>query len=225
MIDMKEPVCQEQKIIIRRRLNARGLKLSVNRAGQVVLSLPFFYPKPLALAFVKKHQDWITAQRARLKSTLHFASGQTVSVLGQPLLICHFPGAHFATHIAGSELHVSGDAAFIHRRVTDFIRRETGDYIGRRAPELAAKIDQKINRITLKDTTSRWGSCSGQKNLNFCWRLGLAPLFVLDYIIAHEVAHLAEMNHGPRFWRLVSHLTDDRSRAEIWLRRHGPTLR
>lgn len=225
MIAMNKAVCQEQKIIIRRRWNARGLKLSVNRAGAVVLSMPFFYPKPLALDFVKKHQDWIDKQKSRQKPALHFTAGATISVLGQSLLIRHFPDAHFATRISGAELQVSGDSAFVHRRVADFVRRETGAYIGRRAPELAAQIGQKINRITLKDTTSRWGSCSGKKNLNFCWRLGLAPVFVLDYIIAHEVAHLSEMNHGPRFWRLVSRLTDNRGNAEIWLRRYGSTLR
>ena len=225
MIAMNKPVCQEQKIIIYRRLNARGLKLRLNRRGEVVLSIPFFYPKRMALAFIKEHQDWIDKQKSRLKNSLFFSDTQAISILGKSLQIRHFPDAHFATHIEGNELHVSGDSAFLNRRVTDFVRAQTLFYIQQKAPELANRIGQKVNHISLKDTISRWGSCSGKKNLNFCWRLGLAPQFVLDYIIAHEVAHLAEMNHGPRFWNLVSQLTDYRSAAEIWLRRHGSELR
>jgi len=225
MIGMNKDICQEQKITIRRRLRAQRLRLHLNRRGEIILSIPFFYPKQQALHFVQEHQDWINRQKDRLKHTLRFQANQTISLLGQPLLICHFPTDHFATHIEGNELHVSGDSAFTHRRITDFVRCQTESYIQRKASELAAQIGQKINRISLKDTTSRWGSCSGKKNLNFCWRLGLAPLFVLDYIIAHEVAHLCEMNHGPRFWRLVSQLTEHRSQAEIWLRRNGSSLR
>ena len=225
MIDMNKTICQEQKIIIYRRLNAHKLRLRLNRQGEIVLSIPFFYPKRLALSFVKEHQDWIDRQKERLPQSLSFSDGQEISILGKPLKIRHIPNGRFATHIEGAELHVSGDSAFLNRRVTDFVRTQTLSYIQGKAPELASRIGQKINRISLKDTTSRWGSCSGKKNLNFCWRLGLAPSFVLDYIIAHEVAHLAEMNHGPRFWRVVSTLTDERSTAEIWLRRHGSELR
>ena len=120
---------------------------------------------------------------------------------------------------------VGGETDFVNRRVLDFVKRETAAYIDEKARKMAAQIGKKVNRITMKDTSSRWGSCSGKGNLNFCWRLGLAPVFVLDYIIAHEVAHLQEMNHSLRFWRVVSELCSCRSEAEIWLRRHGQSLR
>ncbi|MBO7258282.1 MAG: M48 family metallopeptidase, partial [Alphaproteobacteria bacterium] len=129
------------------------------------------------------------------------------------------------THIHKDRLLVFGDEHFIHRRVQDFIKKQTALYIDEKAQELATRLGVKINKITMKDTTSRWGSCSGKNNLNFCWRLGLAPLYVLDYIIAHEVAHLREMNHGPQFWKIVSEIDDNRASAEIWLRRNGHTLR
>ena len=222
---MKEIICQGQKIIIRRYFRTRFLRLRVNRRGEVILSIPFLCPQRTALAFIEAHQDWIKDQQAHSKKHLYFQDGQTISLLGQSLQIQHIPNARFATHIEGEKLCVSGDSSFLNRRVTDFVKHQTETYIQDKAPRLAAQIGQRVNHISLKDTTSRWGSCSGKKNLNFCWRLGLAPLFVLDYIIAHEVAHLAEMNHGPRFWRLVSELTDNRSTAEIWLRRHGSTLR
>ena len=187
-----------------------------------MLSVPFFCPRRMALAFLEKNREWVESHR---KDPLCFRDGMSVSILDKQLIVHHFPEKRFATHVEGNELWVAGDIGCLNRRVTDFVRRQTEVYIQEKAQLLATRIGQKINRISLKDTTSRWGSCSGKKNLNFCWRLGLAPLFVLDYIIAHEVAHLAEMNHGPRFWRLVSQINDDRSRAEIWLRRHGQSLR
>jgi len=79
-------------------------------------------------------------------------------------------------------------------------------------------------RITVRDTASRWGSCSSTRSLSFSWRLILAPSFVLDYVAAHEVAHLAQMNHGPKFWALVARHCPDLEKARVWIRRHGRDL-
>ena len=222
---MKRISCQAENLIIRRTMRSHSLRLSVNRAGQIILRIPFFCPKKTALDFFDRNREWVKEQQNRKATKGTFTDGQFISLLGQDLQIKHIPDTHFSTHIDGKFLMVSGDAAFLNRRVTDFIRHQTQIYIGKQAPVLAEKIGCSINRIVLKDTTSRWGSCSGKNNLNFCWRLGMAPLYVLDYIIAHEVAHLKELNHSPRFWQVVSTLCDNRSSAEIWLRRNGHTLR
>jgi len=220
---MKENDCQD--INIRRVLGSHQLRLSVNRKGQVVLKIPFFCPKSTALRFLESHRDWIEEQKKKRENQLVFREGMSITVLGKSVVIRHCKEKRIGTCIQGNELLVSGEEAFLNRRVCDFVKKQTAAYIEEKARELAGKVGQKINRISLKDTTSRWGSCSVKKNLNFCWRLGLAPLFVLDYIIAHEVAHLQEMNHSLKFWRVVGQLCDRRSDAEIWLRRHGNTLR
>ena len=93
-----------------------------------------------------------------------------------------------------------------------------------RARRLAARIGREVARSNIRDTKSRWGSCSGQGNLSFSWRLIFAPEWVIDYVVAHEVAHLAEMNHGPRFWRLVESLSPDSAAARAWLKRHRSRL-
>src|SRR5207248_8410440 len=110
------------------------------------------------------------------------------------------------------------------RRVRDHLAALARQECLRRARELAARIDRKIGRISVRDTTSRWGSCSASGNLAFSWRLVLAPEAVLDYVVAHEVAHLAELNHGPRFWRLVQSLTPDHDGPRAWLNRHRSRL-
>jgi predicted metal-dependent hydrolase len=96
--------------------------------------------------------------------------------------------------------------------------------LSRRAHALAAKVNRRINRITVRDTKSRWGSCSATANLSFSWRLILAPKSVFHYVVAHEVAHLVEMNHGPRFWRLVDQLAPNSERQRIWLKRNRTRL-
>jgi predicted metal-dependent hydrolase len=93
-----------------------------------------------------------------------------------------------------------------------------------RARGLSARIGREVARINIRDTKSRWGSCSGRGNLSFSWRLIFAPEWVIDYVVAHEVAHLAEMNHGPRFWRLVESLSPDSAAARAWLKRHRSRL-
>lgn len=119
---------------------------------------------------------------------------------------------------------VSGDAAHAPRRVLDFLKNE-----GRKAFEICAlehaeKLGVKPSRITVRDTNSRWGSCSSARSLSFSWRLILAPDFVLDYVVAHEVAHLREMNHSPRFWAHVKNLIADKAIAQDWLHANGREL-
>ena len=90
--------------------------------------------------------------------------------------------------------------------------------------DFAGRIGAKVRRVTVRDTASRWGSCSANQSLSYCWRLILAPAFVLEYVVAHEVAHLREMNHGPRFWRLVRSLVADIEAPQAWLRKNGTAL-
>ena len=88
----------------------------------------------------------------------------------------------------------------------------------------AAAIEARVTRVTVKDTTTRWGSCASDGALAFSWRLVMAPSFVQDYVAAHEVAHLRHMNHGPRFWDLVANLTPHRHKAVAWLNQEGGSL-
>lgn len=212
-------------VFCRRSLRARTLKLTLKPARRLCLTLPLFFPKREALRFLDAHREWIQKHLARQPLPLTWRAGDSVSILGQTYEICHDSRLRSGVFAQQDKLMVSGDEAFVHRRVQDFIKRETHAYIAARVNSLAGEHAlPRPSRITLRDTGSRWGSCSGKRALSFCWKLGAAPLFVLDYIVAHELAHLQEMNHGPRFWRLVGTLTDQRGNAEIWLRRHGGDL-
>jgi predicted metal-dependent hydrolase len=110
------------------------------------------------------------------------------------------------------------------RRLRDHLVTMARTELARRARLLAERIGLKVAQVNVRDTKSRWGSCSGRGNLSFSWRLILAPEPVLDYVVAHEVAHLAEMNHGPRFWRLVESLSPGSAMPRAWLKRHRSLL-
>ena len=110
------------------------------------------------------------------------------------------------------------------RRVRDFLVKEAGRDIEAAVASHAKKLGAAPRKITLRDTTSRWGSCSSSGTLSFSWRLIMAPRFVLDYLAAHEAAHLLHMNHSAAFWAAVGRLTADTERAEAWLKAHGSGL-
>ena len=120
--------------------------------------------------------------------------------------------------IVDGEIRVRGDPAHLPRRVRDHLVALARSELARRARRAAALIGRNVARVNVRDTKSRWGSCSGRGNLSFSWRLIFAPETVIDYVVAHEVAHLAEMNHGPRFWRLVESLSPDSATPRAWLK-------
>ena len=121
-------------------------------------------------------------------------------------------------------LCVAGEAPHIDRRVGDFLRREALRDLEAASRRAAEQLGVAIKRISVRDQSSRWGSCSTTGVLSYSWRLILAPPFVLDYLAVHEVAHLIEMNHSPRFWRLVNGICPDADRAKAWLDVHGTDL-
>jgi len=122
------------------------------------------------------------------------------------------------------EILIPGDAEFLPRRLTEWLKRRAREDINTLAAEKAAAIGVRIKKISLRDTTSRWGSCSHDGNLSFSWRLILAPPEILDYLVSHEVAHIAQHNHSPAFWNLVERLHPDYKKAGLWLKRHGQGL-
>jgi predicted metal-dependent hydrolase len=121
-------------------------------------------------------------------------------------------------------LCVAGNAPHIDRRISDFLRREAKRELETASRRFAADLGVTVRRVAVRDQSSRWGSCSTTGVLSYSWRLILAPPFVLDYLAAHEVAHLVEMNHSARFWRLVDRLCPNVARAKTWLDMHGADL-
>jgi predicted metal-dependent hydrolase len=209
----------------RRSRRARRVSLRIDpRGGNVVVTLPQRAARTAGMALLVSNADWVMQRLAALPRAIRFADGAEVPLHGEPHRIRHMAGARGVVWVQEGEIRVAGDPAFLPRRVADFLRAEARRSIVALVAEKAALARVTPGRITLKDTSSRWGSCAANRNLAFSWRLVMAPRHVQDYVTAHEVAHLRHMNHGPQFWALVGQITPYTEAAMLWLKNEGMTL-
>jgi predicted metal-dependent hydrolase len=193
--------------------------------GEVTVVAPTRTGLKHALDFARGEKDWIARQRARVPAPVKLAPGARLPFRGQMHEVRHGTGSAPAWHDGEARLlWVTGRAEHAPRRLADFLKRQTRALCESRALDYAAIIGVAPARLTIRDTETRWGSCSAARTISFSWRLIFAPDFVRDYVVAHEVAHLKEMNHGPRFWKLVEKLHPDFKAAQAWLRTHGRSL-
>lgn len=214
---------------LRRSKRAKRLILRLAPGEEaLILTLPPGVSREQGVAFVQRQEDWIEQRLAQLSHRVPFAEGAFPPLLGEMHEIRHAPEARRGVWREEGCLWVSGSPEHLPRRVKDFLREEARELLRARAREkwnlLPARSARPLGRISVRDTTSRWGSCSSAGNLNFSWRLILAPEPVFDYVVAHEVAHLVHMNHSKDFWKLNDQLTPDMKGARRWLREQGASL-
>ncbi len=209
----------------RRSARARRVSLRIDaRTGQVVVTLPQRAAKSAGMALLNDNAAWVAARLAALPRPVRFEPGTKVTIDGAPHPILHVPARRGGAWIEHGALHVTGAPEFLARRVGDFLRAEAKRRFAAQAALKAQIAGVTARRVVVKDTRSRWGSCSPDGVLMFCWRLVMAPPFVQDYVVSHEVAHLRHLNHGASFWKLCESLSADRVRAEEWLAREGAGL-
>ena len=177
-----------------------------------------------AVAFAKEHQDWIERSLARLPQTKKFEDREQISLFGQTVTIRHNSKLRKGTFLEDNVLNVSGEAEFLHRRVKDYIKEQAKNEFYKRSKLLAEKLGCSLHDVTIKDTKSRWGSCSSMHNINYSWRIALAPENVINYLMAHEVAHLKHQDHSRAFWRCVRELYPEAETGKVWLRLHSKEL-
>jgi hypothetical protein len=215
---------------LRRHRQARRYTLRIQAATRdVILTMPPRGSLKEARAFAQKHGGWIAARLGRLPEAAPFADGVVMPLRGVPHRIAYRRGMRGTvwTEVAPSGerlLCVAGLGPHVGRRIGDFLRREAKRDLETASLRYAGQLGLVVRRVTVRDQSSRWGSCSTTGVLSFSWRLILAPSGILEYLAAHEVAHLIEMNHSAKFWRLVQRLCPDHERAKVWLDVHGADL-
>jgi predicted metal-dependent hydrolase len=210
---------QAFKVALKRRPTAKRITLRVSNAtGEVVLTIP-----------ERTHGNWIATRLAKVPKRVLFQPGSLVPLRGVPHRVVHWSNirgtTQAATDNAGAPIiAVTGDISHVTRRVQDFLEAEAKRDFAAAVKRHTAALGVAAKRITVRDTKSRWGSCSATGALSFSWRLIMAPPFVLDYLAAHEVAHLRELNHSQRFWKLTHQLCPRTDEAEAWLKTYGSAL-
>lgn len=221
------------RINLRRLASARNYTLRVRTAKQdIVLTMPARGSLKEAKCFAAKHAAWIGAKLRRLPQRIPFADGEIVPLRGILHTISHRATSRGAVWLEAAAadngglplLCAGGEAPFVERRIRGYFLKEAKKDIEAAVIRYARQLGISPRKISLRDTVSRWGSCSASGALSFSWRLILAPPFVLDYLAAHEAAHLLHMNHSKAFWGTVQRLTPDMRRAEIWLKTQGSGL-
>lgn len=210
---------------IRHSSRARRLMLRIDpRERCVVLVVPPGISAVHARDFALKNQGWMECKLAALPHSAPFQDGSSVPILGHDHTIRHSPDARRGVWHENGIVFISGREEHLSRRLTDWLKILARQEISARAYPLAKQVGRPIRRITIRDTASRWGSCSSRGDLSFSWRLVLAPESVLHYVVAHEVAHLCEAHHGPAFWALTASLFPEAATARNWLKRTGNDL-
>ncbi|RUT88761.1 M48 family metallopeptidase, partial [Mesorhizobium sp. M7A.T.Ca.US.000.02.2.1] len=178
--------------------------------------------------FLERHQDWLEQRLAKVPTRPQVRPGIRIPVRGVPHRIVHEPSKRGTVTVSRDErgplLIVHGDRIHLPRRLADFLKREAKKEIEKLVAKHTEALGKRAKAIRFKDTSSRWGSCTSEGNLSFSWRIMMAPSPVINYLVAHEVAHLKEMNHGPKFWKLCEKLCPDTDRCKDWLKRNGGAL-
>ena len=213
------------EVHLKRSARARRFSLRISRLdGKVTLSMPLRAREGEALAFLRGQEGWLRETLAAMPDSAvqPIGIGSRILVEGRELLLA--PGAGRSIRVEGEMLLVPGDHAAAGARVAAWAKVLARDRLAKASTHYAGLVGRSYSSLALRDTRSRWGSCSPEGRLMYSWRLILAPPLVLDYVAAHEVAHLVEMNHSPAYWAVVSRICPGWQAHRAWLHEHGQAL-
>ena len=218
---------REVKLSFRRNAKCKRmvLRLTADGAGAVITLSPRA-SKAEALRFAETSKPWLIKTMEKRVRPVPFAHAHQILFNGQLHTIVATGGRRGVITYGPEPLTiwVPGDEAHVARRLSDWLKAQANEKLQQTSQDYATAMQTKFRKLTIRDQKSRWGSCSATGDLSYSWRLILAPPEVLDYVAAHEVAHLKEMNHGPSFWRLVVTHCKTAKQARRWLREHGREL-
>jgi predicted metal-dependent hydrolase len=221
-----EPGLAGIPVTVRVSPRARRMQLRVDPTTRsVLLTVPRRVSERRALAWAAGHREWLEAKLAAIPESRPIAAGASVPLFGSERLIDWDPRRPRRIEATTDRLIVGGPVEGLEGRVLRWLRAEALALLGRETREVAGKAGVKVNRVGVGDPSSRWGSCSACGAIRYSWRLIMAPEFVRRATVAHEVAHLVHLDHGPKFHALVEQLLgEDPKPARLWLRREGAGL-
>ncbi len=216
---------------LRLSVNRRARRVSIRidaRAGEAVLVAPSERRLADAVAFARTRADWIRDRLADRPQTVGLAPGQVLMLEGRSVTLAVLPGAGAARLMDtpdGPVLAAGGEGPAWSRRIVNFLKRRAREALVARTEGHCRAQGLPLPKVSINDPRSRWGSCTpGRGTIRYSWRVVLAPPAVLDYLAAHEVAHLVHADHSPRFWAVVEQRIGDPSPHRAWLKQHGPAL-
>ena len=215
----------EFPLILRRHPRAKHLKLRFEaKSGSALLTLPPGISERKALQFARKHHDWISKQYENSPEITPLNAGEKIPYQGSLIRIIHSPDLAAAINLTEGRLIVGGPEAGFETRIENWLKKQAKIALNQAVENFESHINTRHRAIVVRDTKSRWGSCSSRKTLSFSWRLIMAPPEILHYVVAHEMAHLVEMNHSPAFWTIVEKMYPEWKKSRRWLKSEGNGL-
>lgn len=217
---------------VRVNAQARRIILRVHpKTSALIVTVPSKAQIEEALHYLWSQSGWLKKTYAALPDDCRFEADAVIPFRDVPHRVVHCPSARRGVWIDGNlstedvpRICVSGRIEHTRRRVQDWLKTEAKGALREKSDDYAGRLGLPETKLIIRDTHSRWGSCSSSGLLSFSWRLIMAPDFVLDYVVVHETAHRIHMNHGAGFWALVDEMATRRQEAEAWLKTEGPRL-
>lgn len=212
------------------RVNRRAKRLIVKVdpvAGEILVTAPTQKSVPEAIRFASDRQEWIASQLDDSLRARAFVEGMSIPFRGKHHTIVRSGGPRAPVKVDDEYLpviRVGGDAEHLNRRLVDWMKREARAVLNERVDHYCKRLDKRCRAVRVRDTRTRWGSCTSDGVLSFSWRLIMAPPEMLDYVAAHECVHLIHMNHSPAFWRQVAALDINARAASNWFDDKGGEL-
>jgi hypothetical protein len=213
------------KVEFRRNAQARRIVLRLSRHDDAIaVTVPRRAGRTEALAFVETSRDWIAARLEHEPAAIALGAGVQIPLRGEMHDVRALAGRRGVVLAISRVIWVPGGTDHCGRRLRDWLAAEARRDLAAASEKYAKIMGARVRRVSVRDQKGRWGSCSAAGDLSYSWRLVLAPPYVLDYVAAHEAAHLRHMDHGPRFWRLVLTHCPEAPRAKRWLKANGAEL-
>lgn len=218
----------EDLVQVKRSKRARRVALRLDPKARVVnLVVPEFMPLRKAYYFAEQHKDWVVDILNSLPDVKPFQDGEVISIFGDPVTIKIIYNPDFKR----TKITQSDDQLLVEtyqddptNRITTHLKKLARLGLADMSQDKASCINKTITSVSVRDTKSRWGSCSQDGELTYSWRLIFAPYHAIDYVVAHEVAHLVHMDHSQKFWKLCSELSSDYKSGKAWMKAHGNSL-
>ena len=220
---MKLDIFPDIVVHLRRSVRARHFTLRVSSLdGKVSLSTPHFAKAYQINAFLKEKEPWLRQRLSEVQLSVKVTFGTVLPFIGREILVKRHVGR--SVKLSDDKILVPEKSRKPAVQVEVFLKQYAHQLLSKRATRYAEKLGSSYSKLSLRDTRSRWGSCSDQGALMFSWRLIMTPTKVLNYVAAHEVAHLRHMDHSDQFWTEVENLFGDYKKQQRWLRENGPKL-
>ncbi|HOM05796.1 MAG TPA: SprT family zinc-dependent metalloprotease [Candidatus Kapabacteria bacterium] len=205
------------------RSNRKTIALKIDNQSNLIVKAPLSVPFSHLLKIVKQKQNWIIAKKIevqnRKKFTRNLSDGSKITIFGKDYFMNYVENFEFALQLKNNQILVASDLSkHIKPLLRQLIIKIAKDYFHLNVAKWASIMQLQYNRISIKNTVSRWGSCSSLGNLNFNWKLAFAPLEVIDYIIIHELSHLRHLNHSADFWNEVRKYCPEYKKHKKWLK-------